>query len=170
MTSSLSSKKWYAVYTKSRQEKKVAKILQQNNVEYYLPLQKVLKQWSDRKKWQEVPLFSGYIFTYINEKNYFKIVELPGIVGFIKFENKLSDIPIQQIEAIKTYLLDDKRVSLEDNTIYEIGNKIEIVKGPMQGLVGTLIQISGKQRALIEIECVNKQLVINIPKSLFKQV
>jgi transcriptional antiterminator RfaH len=61
------SKNWFVFYTKSRQEKKVNDLLLRHGFEPYLPLQKVLRQWSDRKKKVEVPLFNSYIFVRVEE-------------------------------------------------------------------------------------------------------
>ena len=78
--------KWYALYTKPRAEKKVSSELDFRGFENFLPLQTTIKQWSDRKKKVEIPLFNSYIFVRIDlEKYYYKILEIPGIVKFVKF-------------------------------------------------------------------------------------
>ena len=59
---------WYAIYTRSRGEKVVAKLLKESGLEVYLPLQRKLRQWSDRKKWVEVPYINSYVFVRTSEK------------------------------------------------------------------------------------------------------
>ncbi|MBC8342565.1 MAG: UpxY family transcription antiterminator, partial [Bacteroidetes bacterium] len=66
--------KWYAAYTKSRNEKKVSERLSEQAVEHYLPLHKILKQWSDRKKWVEEPVFKSYIFIKIGLDDYYDVL------------------------------------------------------------------------------------------------
>ena len=60
-------KKWYVIYTRPRWEKKVASLLQAKAIEHYCPLNRVMKQWSDRKKIVLEPLFKGYIFVKVKE-------------------------------------------------------------------------------------------------------
>ena len=99
--------RWYAIYTKSRNEKKVALNLQEKGIEVYLPLLKTLKQWSDRKKWVEEPLFRSYLFVRILDKNYLEVLQTDGVVRFITFRQERVPVPDQQIEAVKAYLNED---------------------------------------------------------------
>jgi len=69
---------WFAAYTRSRNEKKVAGELEEQHIEYYLPLIKTIRQWSDRKKKVEVPLINSYIFVRIIEKEYLKVLQTTG--------------------------------------------------------------------------------------------
>jgi len=162
------SQRWYAVYTKSRTEKKAAADLEEKGVEVYLPLLKTLKQWSDRKKWVEEPLFRSYLFVRIYDKNYLDVLQTDGAVRFITFRQKRIPIPDAQIEAVKAFLNDEERISTQE-TDYQPGDQIEVVRGPMRGLLGTLVEVKGKQRVLIEIESIGQRLIINIPKSLLER-
>ena len=160
--------KWYAIYTKSRNEKKVAANLQEKGIEVYLPLLKTLKQWSDRKKWVEEPLFRSYLFVRILDKNYLEVLQTDGVVRFITFRQERIPVPNQQIEAVKAYLNEDNRLNLEEFN-FEPGDKVEVIRGPMRGLLGVLVMVKGKQRVLIEIESIGQRLIINLPKSILKQ-
>ncbi|HDO06779.1 MAG TPA: hypothetical protein ENG85_03760, partial [Bacteroidetes bacterium] len=71
-------KVWYALYVRSRTEKKVAVELEGADIDFYLPLEKRLRQWSDRKKWVEEPLFRSYIFVHITQKEYYKVLQTRG--------------------------------------------------------------------------------------------
>ena len=94
-------KSWFAIYVKSRTEKKVSAELDKLGIDHYLPLLKVLKQWSDRKKWVIEPLFKSYIFVYIDTAQYYDVLKAINVVRYITFEGKAVAIPPQQIEAIK---------------------------------------------------------------------
>lgn len=157
-------KNWYAVYVKSRSEKKVALEFEFDKVDFYLPLVKKLKQWSDRQKWVEEPLFRSYIFVHINQKQYFEILQTQNVVKYVSFEGKAVPIRPVQIEAIK-YYLNEKDPENLDNQIWETGKKVEIITGSMAGLQGELIDVKGKKRVKVEIEVVGKTLIIQIPKS-----
>ncbi|MDD3011758.1 MAG: transcription termination/antitermination NusG family protein, partial [Bacteroidales bacterium] len=78
--------------------------MQDKNIEAFLPLRKTLKQWSDRKKWVEEPLFSCYIFVNVNPQEYYQAINTDGAVRYITFEGKPALVPEQQINAVKIYL------------------------------------------------------------------
>src|SRR5213075_948721 len=80
-------KVWYIWYTKPRAEKAVLERLLKKGVEVYLPLQKELRQWSDRKKWVEAPLFPGYIFTCIDMAAFGNVQFTEGVLSHVRFES-----------------------------------------------------------------------------------
>ena len=158
---------WYAIYTKSRTEKKVYQSLQSSGIEPYRPLVKNLRQWSDRKKWVEEPLFRSYIFVFITQKEYFKVLNTHGIVRYITFEGKAVKIPPQQIEAVKTFISSEEKLPINIDK-YKLGNKVEIIIGPMKGLIGNLVEISGKHKVRIEIDGIGQSVFVKIPVSYLK--
>lgn len=157
-------KTWFAIYVKSRSEKKVAQLLEECGIDFYLPLIKQLKQWSDRKKWVVEPLFKSYVFVHIEEKQYFQLLQVPGVVRYISFEKKAVPIRPQQIEAIK-YFLNEKQPELEPGQNWEKGKQVEIIFGSMTGLIGHLVDVKGKHKVSILIDAINRTLLIRIPKT-----
>ena len=152
---------WYAAYTKSRNEKKVFQLLQKNNIEVYLPLQKKLKQWSDRKKWVEVPLFNSYIFVKISSKEYFSVLKTPGIVKFISFEGKAVPIPESQITTLQKII--EGQIEFEiSSEIFKKGDQIRIESGSFSGIYGEVIEIRDNKKFLIRIEPICYSLLINM--------
>jgi transcriptional antiterminator RfaH len=136
------SASWYAVYTKSRTEKVVSKMLHIEGIEHYLPLQKVLRQWSDRKKWVEEPLIRSYIFVRISDsKEYFRTIQTQGVVKFITFEGQAASIPDQQIENIKLLLASE--------TELEVTSKC--------------FEKGGKNRVKVELEAIGQSILVEIP-------
>lgn len=155
---------WYAVYVKSRTEKKVAVEFEIDGVDFYLPLVKKLKQWSDRKKWVEEPLFRSYIFVNIEQDQYYEILQTQNVVKYVSFEGRAVPIRESQIEAVK-YYLNEKDPENIDHQVWEKGQKVEIISGSMAGLQGELIDVKGKKKVKVEIEVVGKTLLIQIPKN-----
>src|SRR4030042_7161304 len=84
---------WFAAYTRSRAEKAVARELEKQHINYYLPLYKTIRQWSDRKKKVELPLIRSYIFVRITRKEYTKVVETFGVVNIVCFSGKRGPLP-----------------------------------------------------------------------------
>ena len=159
------NRKWFAIYVKSRSEKKVHKLLEEIGVESFLPLITRIKQWSDRKKKVDEPLFRSYLFVNIPLTDYYKILQVPGVVKFVNFESKPVSIPDNQIIAIKQYISDS---DLHDDINYDDfkeGELVRIKSGQMRDLVGRFVKIKGKHRVIIEIEAVGQSLPINISRS-----
>ena len=143
--------------------------MEEGGIDTFLPLIKVLKQWSDRKKWVEEPLFRSYLFVYINQDEYYKVLSVTGVVKYITFEGKAVPVPEQQIMAIKQFLNneEDQFVSSES---FKIGDQVEIFRGTLKGLLGNLVDIRGKQKVRIEIESIGQSIILTIPKSYLKVI
>lgn len=157
-------KSWYALYTRSRAEKQVFDLLDKAGHEAYLPLVKTLKQWSDRKKWVEIPLFSSYVFVYISEAEYYDVLNTPGAVKYVTFEGKAVPIPPQQIEAIRVFI--DSGIELPDVELdLQPGTAVEIIAGPMKGISGELLEIMGKKKVKIEIDGLGQSVYLELPAS-----
>ena len=160
-------KNWYALYTKPRWEKKVSQLLEEKRIENYLPLQKVLKQWSDRKKWIQEPLFRSYIFVHILPDEYLSTLQTAGIVRFVTFERKAVVIPPVQIEAIKTYVQTGEEI-VDEIPDVRTGDRVVVIRCPLKGLEGRLVQISKKKRLRIMIEGIQQSLHIKVPLSYIR--
>lgn len=167
MPAKSSEKLWYALYTRSRSEKQTYDWLVKMGVDAYLPLQKTLKQWSDRKKWVEEPLFRSYIFVHISQAEYYDVLNSPGVVRYITFEGKPVAIPPQQIEAIRQFV--DTGQILPDVELELVpGAKIDIIAGPMKGITGELLEIMGKKKVRIEIDGLGHAVFLELPASHIK--
>lgn len=160
------SKKWFAIYVKSRNEKKVFKSLNDIGIESFLPLITKIKQWSDRRKKVEEPLFNSYLFVNIPLSDYYKVLNVNGVVKFICFEKKPVEVPENQIEAIKKYICDTDLHEVDYETInFKEGELVRIKSGQMKDLTGRFVEIKGKHRIMIEIEVVGQYLPINIART-----
>ena len=155
-------KLWYVVYTRSRAEKKVRDELILNNIECFLPLQKKLRQWKDRKKWVEMPLMSGYCFVHISRKEYSKVLQTNNVVCYVTFEGKAAVIPNQDIDSVKQMMKQsDFEVSVSQDS-FKPGKMVEIIEGPMIGLHGELIEARGKNKFIIRLNQINSTFAIEI--------
>lgn len=164
MTDTKHNKKWFAIYVKSRSEKKVLKLLEDIGVESFLPLITRVKQWSDRKKKVEEPLFRSYLFVNIPLSDYYTVLNINGVVKFISFEKKPVPVPDNQIIAIKEYLNDTELHSINYEDFKE-GELVRVKTGQMKDLVGRFVKINGKHRVIIDIEAVGQSLAVNVARS-----
>lgn len=104
--------KWYAVYTKPHWEKKVATALCRVDIENYCPLNKVERQWSDRKKIIEEPLFTSYVFIKISAKQQTAVREVDGVLNLVYWLGKPAVIHEHEIQLIKDFLNHHRNVKI----------------------------------------------------------
>lgn len=156
-------RKWYAVYTKSRNEKKVADIFEKEQIPHYLPLITREKIWSDRRKKVQEPLFSSYLFVHINDDLHIKVLKTEGVLKFISFRGKKVPLRDQEIAAIRKYIQSGVEY-LENEADYKVGKRVRVIRGELKNLEGRLVEILGKQRVKVEIEAVGQSIFIRIPK------
>lgn len=135
--------KWYAVYTQARWEKKVATLLTKNNIENYCPLNKVVRQWSDRKKVVEEPLFTSYVFVKITEKQQSNVRQIDGIINFVYWLGKPAVIRNEEIEMIQLFLIAYMNVKLEKAKV-NVKDIIQIVDGPLSTFQGEVVAVKKK--------------------------
>lgn len=155
---------WYAIYTKANGEKRLFSSLREMEIECYLPLKKVLRYWSDRKKWIEEPLFRGYIFAKVSYKEFFKVLNAPGVVCYVSFGGKAQPIPEVQINNIRTMVEQtEQEVTLTYKNIKR-GQMADVIYGPLKGVQGEVVEIYGQERILIRLESLNCSLYANISK------
>ncbi len=163
-------KKWFAIYTKPRAEKKVKENLEKNNFEVYLPLKKELRQWKDRLKKVEVPLFNSYVFVRVNTKEYYEIPKLiQGFVKYVTIGGQKIAVRDEEIETIKKLLDYSGKfvdVSNDDLNLYE---NVEIAIGKLKGFKGKLVEFRGKYRIAIRIDTLETNLLVEINKNAVKK-
>ena len=161
--------KWYAVYVRSRNEKKVEQRLTDNHIENYLPLMKTLRQWKDRKKMVEVPLFNSYVFVFVTPKQFHAVLKTEGVVNFIKLDGKPNFIPEDQIISLKLLLESSENFEISTDII-EPGESVEVIKGVLKGFRGMLIKYKGKRKAQLKIEAINQSLIVDISPGFLKRI
>lgn len=134
---------WYAVYTKPRWEKKVAGLITKAGIENYCPLRKSVRQWSDRKKIVEEPLFNSYVFVRISNKQHAAIREIDGVVNFVYWLQKPAVIRDEDIEIVKRFLNEYSNVRIE-RTIVNVHDRVKIVNGPFMEFEANVIKVNNK--------------------------
>lgn len=122
---------WYVIYTKPRNEKKVAESLQKIGIVVYCPLVTQIKQWSDRKKKVQIPLFNSYIFVNLNDKDRNNVFEVHGAIRYLFWLGKPAVVRDEEIEMLQESLK-DIMTSVEITSI-KSGDLLSIPGGPFKG-------------------------------------
>lgn len=155
---------WYALYTKSRAEKKVSEELNKIGIINYLPLKKELRQWSDRKKWVEVPVINSYIFIKITPKQYHSVFEVNGVVAYVSDKGKAATIPENEINAMRQTIENKIAFDIEARNIKK-GEEITVTSGPLTGIKGIVKTIQGTKKLYVNISNIGYTLVIDLEES-----
>jgi len=134
---------WYAIYTKPRWEKKVASLLARKNIENYCPLNKVQRQWSDRKKIVMEPLFQSYVFVNVSNLEQTLVRETSGVLNFVYWLQKPAVIREEEIEVIKRFLNEYHHVQVEKSTV-NLNDKVRIIGGPLMMREGNVLEVKNK--------------------------
>lgn len=157
-------KGWYALYVKSRNEKKVDKLLTQNALDTYLPLVRKVKKWSDRKKIVYEPLFPSYVFVYIeDQKDFARALCVDGACGFIRFGAQFARIREEEINNIKI-LLDGNLENIEmSSTLPKIGDVRKIHYGLLQGLECEVVKVNNVNKILVRVDSIHMNITAVMP-------
>jgi transcription antitermination factor NusG len=160
---SVKEKKWFAVYTKPRWEKKVNERLLQKGVESWCPVQKKESQWSDRKKIIDDPLFKSYVFVHVSDEERVAVLTTNGVLHFVHHLKKPAVIRDEEIELIRSYLLEkDVQLSVESLRQFNENNKVIIRKGVFMDIEGTVVKGGGK-KVYVRLESLEQVLVVEFP-------
>lgn len=135
---------WYVLYVQSRKEKKVAEMLQEMKVQVYCPHIKEIRQWSDRKKTIESPLFKSYVFVRLQDRERQLVFGVPGVVRYLFWLGKPAVVRDEEIQAIKKWLEEDE---VEEITLSKLvpGDELHIKNGILKNQKA-VIQEVGKTR------------------------
>jgi transcription antitermination factor NusG len=157
------TKKWFAVYTKPRWEKKVHRLLQEQQLESYCPLNKIHRKWSDRIKMVQEPLFKSYVFVRIREEDKTNVRMTDGVVNFVYWLGKPAQIKNSEIETIKRFLNEYEIIEAVPLEI-KPDTKVRISGGVLMDHEATVRKVR-KNRVEVIIESLGYSLVASINKS-----
>ena len=152
---------WRVLYARPRYEKKIHAKLVEYNIASFLPLRDELRQWSDRKKLVSVPLFSGYIFVQVNERERITALEMDGAMKYVGFGGKIAIVPAETIESLKIAVTRPREVRVEDTSL-KLGQKVLVRHGPFSGMRGRLVQFRGSTRVAIAVDVINQIVSVEV--------
>jgi transcription antitermination factor NusG len=153
---------WYAIQTRSRHEKMVARQLEDNGIDSFLPVVKKTNRWSDRGKTVELPLFPGYAFvrSAASADERVRILKIPGVVNFVGAHGQATPIPEGQIEAVKSLVSCD--IPFTEHPHLRVGQRVRVQGGSLDGVQGILVAQNGKRNLVISVEPIQRSLSVHI--------
>jgi len=155
-------KTWYAVYTRPRWEKKVAALMLEDGIENYCPINKVTRQWSDRKKVVLEPLFKGYVFVKVEEDKKWEVTKVHGVLNYVYWLGKPARIRDEEINIIRKFLNEFNDVQVEPKG-FVVNTEVRIKQGVLMNYQGIVVEVLGN-RAVVKIETLDLQLSAHFDK------
>jgi transcriptional antiterminator NusG len=154
--------RWYAIRTRSRHEKVVAKQFEGLEIEYFLPLVSQMHKWSTGLRQVEMPLFPGYAFVRLvySPDQRMRVLRTHGVVDFVGTLGRSDPIPDKQIEDVKILL--SNKVSFKNSAALQVGQKVRVRGGSIDGVEGILTAKRGQRRLVIFIEPIQRSLSIDL--------
>lgn len=157
------SRKWLAVYTRPRWEKKVNQLLTEKGLESYCPLNKVRRKWSDRVKVVEEPLFKSYVFVKVTDSDRTAVRMTNGAINFVYWDGKPAVIKEKEITAIKRFLDEYENVEARPNQL-KVNQRVRITNGSLMDQEGKVLDVRHKT-ARVAIDSLGYILVAHIERT-----
>jgi transcription antitermination factor NusG len=151
---------WFAVYTTSRHEKRVAWHLQQRGIEHCLPLYRTQHRWKDgRQAMLELPLFPGYVFVRIGAEQRVGVLGIPGIVSIVGTSAHPAPLPDFEVEALRKGL-DPMRA--EPHPFISAGERVRIKTGALAGIEGIVVRKKSRYRVVLTLHLLMQSIAIEV--------
>ncbi len=141
--------------------------LKEKGIEAYVPLRKVVHQWSDRKRLVEEPLIRSYCFVKVTNRDYYEVLNTPGAVRYIWFSGKAAAIPERQIDTLKVITGSNVEVECLPD-IFKPGVKVLVNAGPLLGVMGELVNVSNKKKVIIRIDQLKQVIMLSVSPLLIE--
>lgn len=154
--------RWYVLFVRSNQEKKVAEALRGRHVEYFLPCYKSLRQWKDRRVMLEIPLFPGYVFLRLPLAERARALTVPNVVTLVGTRNQPSAISEEEIAWIK---LGIEHGRAEPYPYLTLGQRVMVTEGVMCGMEGILVRKRNDTRVIVSLDSIARSFVVEVDAS-----
>jgi transcription antitermination factor NusG len=151
---------WYALQTKARHEKAVSNYLRLKEVEQFLPLYKSRREWSDRVRVVEMPLFGGYIFCRLDARLMVSVLNTPGVIHVLGYGTEPAPVPEGEIAAIRRLL--ECEVAVSPCPYLKTGALVRIRSGAMKGLEGRLERIKNHCRLVLSVHLLQRSVALEV--------
>jgi transcription antitermination factor NusG len=156
------AEQWFAVHTHARHEKVAEQELRLSGITTFLPLVKEVRNWSDRRKVIELPLFSCYLFVKLVPRNdeRVRVLRVNGVLKFVGPNGIGIPIPDEQIHAVKTLV--EEQLPLCSHPFLKIGQRVRVRGGALTGVEGILVSRGRDCTLVISLDAIQRSLSVRI--------
>jgi transcription antitermination factor NusG len=154
---------WYAVYTRSRHEKRVEQMLRRMDLETYLPLRKTWGSRPDTRQIVEEPALPGYLFVHcsLSAERRAAIKRSLGVIRLVENAGRPCVIPPEEVASLRRLLESDEIVM--PHAYLCVGDRVRVTRGPFEGAVGYVTRVeTGKPRLVVAIGWIHRAVAVQI--------
>ena len=151
---------WFAVWTRSRHEAAVQRQMAGKGLEAFLPTIPKWSRWKDRRKRIDRPLFQGYCFARLQPEEFPSVRRCAGVAGLVSFNGRAASIPDADIDAIRTLVASD--LQYDPCPLLAEGSRVEVVSGPLQGVVGRLVRKGARARLVLAVDLIGQGVSVEV--------
>lgn len=162
--------RWFAVHTRNKSEKFVARMLEKKDIKTYLPLQKIMRQYGRVRRTVERPLINCYVFVNITKDKYLTVMETENVVNFAKVGPNLMAVKDEEIKIIKKVTLEAGLGVDVEPAVFSEGDPIEISAGSLIGMKGKIVKRDGKRKFQVELESLGMSMFITIDSAFLEKI
>jgi transcription antitermination factor NusG len=152
---------WFALAVKYQHERRVESVLCAGGVDTFLPLYRTRRQWSDRSKDLETPLFPGYVFGRFPLQDRARIVNMPGVSRIVGFAGLPAPVAEEEIDGVRAALASKLPMGPWPYRL-KAGDRVRIERGPLRGIEGTLLREGSCLRLLLGVELLQRSLAVEV--------
>lgn len=159
--------KWYVLFVRSNQEKRVAHSLSDRGIEHLLPCYRSRRQWKDRRVELEMPLFPGYVFVRLPLTERTKAITVPNVVSLIGTRKAPSVVSDDEILWIRQGL---KQGTAGPHNYLKEGQRVVITEGALSGLEGILVRLQNNMRVVVCLDSIQRAFMVDVNESWVQPV
>lgn len=151
---------WFAIQVIPQHECKVASQLRYKGQEEFLPMVTSSRQWSDRSKVSERPLFPGYVFCRVKRSSFRVILDTPGVHRIVSFGGHAHPIADEEITSLQQVLTSGREVA--PVSYLKLGQRVEVIDGPLRGVTGIVTRVKNRNRLLISVDMLMRSIAVDV--------
>ena len=151
---------WFAIWVKGRFEQNAASHLRARGYQPFLPTYVERRQWSDRVRVAELPLFPGYLFCRFDPRDRLPILTVPGVIQILGAGKTLSPVRDAEVDAIEVIV--HSGFPKRPWPFLQVGQRVRITTGPLRGVDGILSDVRGEHRLVVSVELLRRSVAVEV--------
>lgn len=160
--------RWMAVRVRSRFEKIAAEALSQRGYEYFLPLIRSTRTWSDRVKRLDLPLFPGYLFCRFSLQNRVPVLECPGVMQIVGIGK--TPVPVDDGEITALQAVVQSGLPLAPCDFLQVGERVRIRSGALADVEGILMEVRKHHRIVVSVSLLRRSVAVELDREAVASV
>jgi transcription antitermination factor NusG len=154
--------RWYALTVPYQHERQTEKALQSKGLETLVPLYRSRRQWSDRVKDVDLPLFAGYVLCHFDLSDRIQVLDTPGVAKIVGFGGTPAALEDSEMAAIQRVVA--AKLPLAPWPYLKAGDRVRVEHGPMRGLEGALLRTKDALRLVIGVELLQRSITVEVER------